>query len=102
MAGTCDVVRPAVILAMSVASLAVIALWPASARKHHLCVLLLAHPGHRRGRMLEAQAIGGKDLGEEVDVPAELDHPVVIPIQHRLLLFLGHWPLVEILPLVGL
>src|SRR5690606_23126933 len=86
----------AVRLGVAVLAEAAVALDGAPARDHHLPVLLLAHAGHAAGHLLEAPAVGGADLGEEVDVAAELDAAVEIACQHRLPLRLAHRPLVEI------
>src|ERR1700680_1910725 len=64
----------------------------ASAVQHHRRVLLLAHSGHQRGRILEALAVGGEDLSEEVDVAAEGDHAVVVVSNYRPFLLLSYRP----------
>src|SRR5688572_23278527 len=75
MAGTWEVVTPAVILAMCLQSrvfLAAVAGRVATAFEHHLRVFLLRAARHDGGDVLEGMAIGGEELGEEVDVPALL------------------------------
>src|SRR5699024_1649626 len=91
-------------LGLRVAALAdaAVAFGRAPALDHHVAVLLFGHAGHAAGHLLEALAVGGADLGHEVDVPAGGDAAVQVARQHRLLLFLGHRPLVEIGALVGL
>src|SRR5690348_7627261 len=73
-----------------------------AALDHHVAVFLLGHAGHRSGHLLKALAVGRADLGKEVDVAAERHHPVEIAVEDRLLLLLGHLPLVEIGALVSL
>src|SRR6218665_2166763 len=41
------------------------------ATDHHVAVLLFAQAGHAAGHLLEALAVGGADLGQEVDVAAQ-------------------------------
>src|SRR6218665_1648116 len=43
----------------------------APAADHHVAVLLFAQAGHAAGHLLEALAVGGADLGQEVDVAAQ-------------------------------
>src|SRR5664279_905139 len=81
---------------------AAVAFGGASARDHHLAVFVFAHAGHAAGHLLKALAVGRADLGEEVDVAAEGDTAVQVARQHRLLLLLGHRPLVEAGALVRL
>jgi hypothetical protein len=69
---------------------------------HHVAILLLAHAGHAAGHLLEAPAVGGADLGQEIDVAAETYAPVEVARLHRVLLFLAHRPLVEVGALIGL
>src|SRR5690606_30978537 len=93
---------PVVTRAMSVTSFGrADALWRAAALEHHLGVFFLAHPGHRPGGKLEALPVGREKLRQEVDVPAAVDHPVVVAVEHRLLGFLAKLPFVEIGTLVG-
>src|SRR6187401_316841 len=96
IAGTWDVATPAVILAIALAP----RVGPTPRRRpptleHHPRVVLLAHPGHRRRGVLEALSVGGEDLCQEVDVASERDHAVVVPVEHGLLLLLGHGPFVQ-------
>src|SRR5512144_1290619 len=70
-AGMCDVVRPAVILAMALfrpVGLAAVALRRAPAGDHHRFVVVLRHARHLRREVLERKAVGRADLREEVDV----------------------------------
>src|SRR5258708_24302379 len=79
MAGTCEVATPATILAMRPGlplRLEAIAVGRTTALQHHLGVILLAHAGHRGSYLLERQPVGSAQLGSEVDVAAELDHPI--------------------------
>src|SRR6478735_5473176 len=74
----------------------------AAALDHHVAVFLFGHAGHAAGHLLEALAVGGADLGQEVDVAAQRDAAVEVARQHGLLLVLGHRPLVQVGLLVGL
>src|SRR5664279_1123954 len=89
-------------LRVAVLADAAVALDRTSAPDHHGAVLVLGHAGHAAGHLLEALAVGGADLGEEVDIAAEGDAAVQVARQHRLLLLLGHRPLVEAGALVRL
>src|SRR5207253_6294573 len=77
------------------------ALRRAAALEHHLGIFFLGHPGHRSGGELEALAVRREQLRQEVNVPALVDHPVVIAREHRLLGLRGDVPFVEIGALVG-
>ena len=55
-------------------------------REHHVRVVLLGRAGHHGGEMLERMAVGRAELGGEVDVAAELEHPVVLALEDRLAL----------------
>src|SRR5450631_3975638 len=104
MAGTCEVATPATILAMVLAGplgLEPVAVWRATAIQHHGGVVRLAHPGHRGRELLERQAVGGAELGGEVDIAAELNHAVPITRQERLLLIGGHREPLQIAGFVG-
>src|SRR5215212_7289942 len=79
-----------------------VALDRAAAANHHVAVLLLSHPGHAAGHLLEALAISRADLREEVDVAAKCDAAIEVAREHGLLLLLAHRPLVEISAFVGL
>src|SRR6185312_11670174 len=82
-------------------SLIRLAVRAAAAAKHHPRILLLSHTGHECRGVLEAVAIGGEDLREEVDVAAKGDHLIVIALQDCLPLRRGHRPLCEVGALVG-
>jgi len=69
---------------------------------HHVAILFLAHAGHAPRHLLETLAVGGTDLGQEVDVAAKLDAAVQVARQHRLLLRFGHGPFVQVGALAGL
>jgi hypothetical protein len=60
------------------------------------------HAGHGARHLLEALAIGGADLGQEVDVAAGAHAPVEVARQHGLLLLFRHGPLIQITAFVGL
>src|SRR5690606_41268509 len=84
IAGTCEQAMPALMRAISGALRdAAIARRRATAGDHHVAIGLLAHAGHLRGEVLEGESVGRADLGEEVDIAAELDHPVVVAREHR-------------------
>src|SRR5713101_1368130 len=115
IAGTCDDATPAMMLATSrprlaarlrfgfvPPGLAAIALDRAAAREHHLGVVLLRRAGHDRGQMLERVAVGGAELGGEIDVAAELEHAVVVALEDRLALLGGERKPLEVFRLVGL
>src|SRR6516162_8141150 len=103
MAGMWLVVSPAVMRAMSVTVLnGAPALRRTAAGDHHLLIVLDGHPRHGAYRLEIAEPVSGEDLGQEVDVAAEVEHPVVVPVEHGLLLVLGHRPLIEVGALVGL
>jgi hypothetical protein len=78
-----------------------IAFGRAAAAHHHGAVLFFGHAGHGAGHLLEALAVGGADLGQEVDIAAGAHAPVQVARQHGLLLLFGHRPLVEIGTLVA-
>src|SRR5580704_17336672 len=105
IAGTCDDATPAMILAtlrprfadslrfgfrfgrgggFGLAGLAAIAFDRATAGKHHGGVVLLGGPGHHSREMTERVAVGGAQLGGEIDVAAELQHAVVVALEDRL------------------
>src|ERR1700681_2896402 len=93
MAGTCEVATPAMILAMVRAlplRLEAVAVWRATTMQHHVGICLLGHPGHRGRELLERHAVSRAELGREVDIAAEFDHPVPITREERLLLVGGH------------
>src|SRR6185312_11709368 len=106
MAGTCETLTLATILATLLAylcplRLAAIALDRPPAVQHHLRILLLGEPGHGRGHELKGLPVGGEQLGQVVDVAAQLDHAAPVAIQDRLALVIGHRPLAQVLVLVG-
>src|ERR1700680_13145 len=89
IAGTCEDATPAMILATFrprfaglrfrfrfgrlglLARLAAIPVDRAAAGQHHLGVVLLRGAGHHGGEMAERMAVGGAELGGEIDVAAE-------------------------------
>src|SRR5215203_566609 len=92
IAGTCDDVTPAMILATAFFSLAglrlaflddarpglgvfarpaAVAFDVAAAAQHQIGVVLLGRAGHHRGEMLERMAVGRPELGGEIDVAAQ-------------------------------
>src|SRR5690349_20285785 len=73
-----------------------------TALDHHVAVFLLSHARHGARHLLEALAVGRADLGQEIDVAAELDATVEVARQDGLLLLLAHLPFVEIGALIGL
>src|SRR5215203_4662529 len=111
IAGTCDDVTPAMTLATAFLSLAgfrfrcrlvrlddtraglgvlarpaAVAVDRPAAAQHQVGVVLLRRAGHQRGKMLERVAVGRAELGGEIDVAAELQHPVVLTLEDRLAL----------------
>ena len=58
----------------------------AAAAQHHVGVVLLGRAGHQRGEMLERMAVGRPELGGEIDVAAQFQHPVVLALEDRLAL----------------
>src|SRR4029078_7885335 len=123
IAGTCDDVTPAMILATAFLSLAdglwfvflddarpgvgifarpaAVAFDRAAAAQHQVGVVLLSRTGHQRGEMLERMAVGRAELGGEIDVAAQFQHAVVLAREDRLALLGRQWKRVEIFPLVG-
>jgi hypothetical protein len=88
-------------LRIAVLAEAAVALDRAAAVDHHVAVLGLGHARHAARHLLEAQPVGGADLGEEVDVAAEADAFVEVAPHHRGLLVFRHRPLVEVGARVG-
>src|SRR5436305_13423378 len=106
IAGTCDDVTPAMILATAFLSLAgrfrsgsrfdlvrlelarsaAIAFDRAAAAQHQVGVVLLGRAGHQRREMLERMAVGRAELSGEIDVAAALEHPVVLAFEDGLAL----------------
>jgi hypothetical protein len=68
-----------------------VALDRASTVDHHLTELGLGDARHRSADGLHAQPVIGRDLERVVDVPAQLEHPQPVALEHRLLL-LGRQP----------
>src|SRR6478735_4042856 len=125
IAGTCDEVTPAMILATFLsfrlrlclrlvrlddagssfrifAGAAAVALDLAAAAQHQVGIVLLGRACHHCCKMLERMAVGRAELGGEIDVAAELEHPVVLALEDRLFLIGGELRkiLVEIAGLV--
>ena len=75
--------------AFAFAGPAAVAFDRAAAAQHHVGVVLLRRAGHHRREMLERMAVGRAELGGEVDVAAELQHPVVLALEDRLALIGG-------------
>src|SRR5580698_4060674 len=98
IAGTCEQFTLATILATAVLRpgglgllrFAAVAFDGAPAVQHHLRVLLLGGSGHERGDMLKRQPVGGEELGQKIDVTAELDHPAPVASENRLALLGSH------------
>src|SRR5690242_1209843 len=109
IAGTCDDVTPAMILATAFLSLAgfrfrfaflddarsrigvfagpaAVALDLAAATQHQVGIVLLGRAGHQRGEMLERMAVGRAELGGEIDVAAKLQQTIVLALEDRFLL----------------
>src|SRR5947207_9270585 len=102
MAGTCEQPTPATTLATALLRQAAVALNRAAATDHHLEVFLLGHARHRSRDILKGEPVGGGDLRSEVDVAAQVDHLVPIPLQDRLLLLLRHREPIHVSALVRL
>jgi hypothetical protein len=75
---------------------------PSAALDHHPAIFLFRHAGHAARHLLKAFAVGGTNLGEEIDVAAERDAAVEIAVENRLLLLFRHGPFIEIGALVRL
>src|SRR5215212_2953638 len=103
IAGTCDDATPAIILAtalfppaggfrfgrlgfLELARPAAVALDRAAAAQHQVGIVLLGRAGHQGGKVLERMAVARPELGREVDVAAELEQAVVLPLEDRLAL----------------
>src|SRR5215467_8660953 len=84
------------------AGLAAITLRRATPRKHHGGVVLLCGAGHHRRQMPERVTVGRAELRGEIDVAAELKHPVVVALEYRFGLRRRELKLLEVLRLVGL
>src|SRR5215467_10960745 len=118
MAGTCDDVAPAIILAtfrsclfprwahhpvadlFALLRFAAVTLDRTAAAQHHLRIVFLGGPRHLRGQMLERVSVGGPQLGGEVDVSAKLQHPVVVALEDGLALLRRQREAIEIFRLV--
>src|SRR5256885_4970343 len=94
--------RLAVGLGIALLAHAAVAFGRTASAHHHVAVFLFGHAGHGAGHLLEALAVRGADLGQEVDVAARAHAPVEVAGQHGLLLFLAHGPFVQVGTLVGL
>src|SRR5207244_902833 len=81
---------------------AAIAFDRAAAIEHHLGVILLRRARHDRGEMTERMAVGGAELGGEVDVAAKLQHAVVIALEDGVGLLARERELLEVFRLVRL
>src|SRR6185503_18755503 len=125
IAGTCDDVTPAMILATALLSLArfwlgrlddarpgilvlarprAVAVDRTAAAQHHVGIILLGRAGHQRCEVLERMAVAGAELGGEVDVAAQFQQTIILALEDRLAL-LGRElrkPLVEVFRLVVL
>jgi hypothetical protein len=75
--------------------------WRTATLDHHFGIFFLGHAGHGTGGELEALAIGREQLGQEIDVPAFVDHRVVVAVEHGLLGGRGQVPFVEVGAFVG-
>src|SRR5579864_2949630 len=84
------------------ARLAAVAFNRTAAGEHHVGVVFLRRAGHLRGQMAERMAVGGAELGGEIDVAAELQHAVVVALEHGLALLRRQIEFFQILGLVGL
>src|SRR5215475_11847665 len=103
MAGTCEQFTLATILAMVFhLRFASIALDRAAAVQHHLRIFLFCGARHFGGDLRERETVGGENLREEIDIAAELDHAVPVPLQDSLALLLCHRPFLQVLRLVRL
>src|SRR3984893_697055 len=123
IAGTCDDATPAMILAtfrprfavplrfgfrfgrrggFRPPRLAAIAFHRAAAGEHHAGVVLLGGAGHDSGEMAERVAIGGAELGGEIDIAAELQHAVVVALEDGLRLLRSQSELLQVFRLVRL
>src|SRR5581483_345324 len=107
IAGTCETFTLAMILAtlfrlrlFGPLRLATVALDRPTALQHHLGILLLGEPGHACRHELEREPVGREQLGEEIDIAAELDHATPVALENGLALLLGHRPLFEVSRLV--
>src|SRR3982074_1729258 len=69
--------------------LAAVALDRAAATQHHLGIVVLRGARHGGGKMAERMAVGGAELGGEIDVAAELEQPVVFAVEDGGGLFRG-------------
>src|SRR5712672_3655947 len=61
--------------------LAAVAFDRPAAPQHHLGIVVLRGARHGGGQMAERMAVGGAELGGEIDVAAELEQPVVFAVE---------------------
>src|SRR5262249_2482654 len=96
IAGTCEEETPAMILATFLPRFAGFARFSRSAAiafdrpttaEHHLGVVLLRGAGHDGRHVLEGVPVGRTKLCGEVDIAAQLEHPVVLALEDGLTLF---------------
>src|SRR4029079_7479831 len=81
---------------------AAIAFDRAAATEHHGGVILLRGAGHHGGEMLEGVAVGAAERGGEIDVAAELEHAIVVALEHGLGLLRRQPELLQVFRLVRL
>jgi len=74
----------------------------AATSNHHVAVFHFGDASHATGHLLEAQAIGGTNVDQKVDVGTCGHAAVQVTRQDALLLLLAHGPFIQINPLVGL
>src|SRR5262249_14046587 len=79
-----------------------IALDRAAAAEHHRRIVLLRRAGHQRGEMLKRMAVGGAELGGEIDIAAKLQHAVVVTLEDGVGLLRRKFELFQVFRLVGL
>src|SRR5258705_5419646 len=82
--------------------LAAIAFHRPAAAQHHLGIVVLRGARHGGGKMAERMAVGGAELGGEIDVAAELEQPVVFAIEDGGGLFGRERELLQVFGLVRL
>src|SRR5580698_3661831 len=97
MAGTCETFTLAMILATLLPlRLTAITFDRSTTLQHHLGILLLGESGHGRRDVLERQSVGGEQLGEKIDVAAELDHAAPVAFEDCVPLLRCHGPLLQV------
>src|SRR5262245_29037912 len=67
-----------------------------TAVEHHLCVLFLCGTGHERSHVLKGKPVGREQLGQKIDVAAQIDHLVPVALQDGFALLLRHWEFLQI------